>query len=107
MGSGAARRYASACAAPSAACTTSPSHSISRLVATGQDVILEQAGAASVIGAPIDVAAAGDLLAVLEANAGGVAHLNQFRIDDDGNLTPIVATFIGSSANGIAIVSDK
>lgn len=84
--------------------TNSPSHSISRLIAAGSNVALDVPVAAQTAGAPIDVAADGDLLAVLESNDGGVSHLTQFRIDEDGNLTQTISTAIASAANGVAIV---
>jgi hypothetical protein len=87
--------------------TNSPSHSISRLVAGGQHIALDAPVAAQTGGAPIDVAANGDLLAVVESNDGGVSHLTQFRIDEDGNLTQTISTPIASSANGVAIVLEK
>jgi hypothetical protein len=58
-------------------------------------------------GAPIDVAAEGDLLALVESDGGGVSHLTQFRIDEDGNLTRTVSTPIASAANGIAIITER
>jgi len=87
--------------------TNSPSHSISRLIAAGRNVALDAPVAAQTGGAPIDVAADGDLLAVVESNGGGVSHLTQFRIDEDGNLTQTISTPIASSANGVAIVAEN
>jgi len=84
--------------------TNSPSHSVSRLVAGGANIVLDAAVAAQTTGAPIDVAAVGNLLALVESDGGGTAHLTQFRIDEDGNLTRTVSTPIASPANGIAIV---
>jgi hypothetical protein len=87
--------------------SNSPSHTISRLVATGHNIVLEAPVVAHTTGAPIDIAADGSLLAVVEDNGNGQAHLTQFRIDDDGNLAQVVTTAIGSAANGVAIVSGK
>ena len=87
--------------------TNSPSHSISRLVAAGRTIALDLPVAAQTAGAPIDVAAIGDLLAVVESNGGGQSHLTQFRIDEDGNLTQTVSTAIASPANGAAIVFEQ
>jgi hypothetical protein len=87
--------------------TNSPSHSISRLVATGHSVVLDEAVAARLAGAPIDVAAEGDLLAVVETNDGGLSHLNLFRIGADGELTLAAARAIAGSANGVAIVAGR
>jgi hypothetical protein len=87
--------------------TNSPSHSVSRLIAGGANILLDDPVAAQTSGAPIDVAAVGDLLALVESDAGGVSHLTQFRIDEDGNLTLTVSTPIASPANGIAIVTAR
>lgn len=87
--------------------TNSPSHSVSRLIAGGANIILDDPVAAQTAGAPIDVAAEGDLLALVELDGGGSSHLTQFRIDEDGHLTPIVSTPIASAANGIAIVTAR
>lgn len=86
--------------------TNSPSHSISRLVVGGRLIALDAPVAAQTGGAPIDVAAANDLLVVVESNGGGMAHLTQFRMDEDGNLTQTISTAIGSPANGVAIVPE-
>ncbi|HEY7190007.1 MAG TPA: hypothetical protein VH436_25815 [Vicinamibacterales bacterium] len=83
----------------------SPSHSISRLIATGHSVTLDAQVAANTTGAPIDIAATGDLLAVVESNANGTSRVTQFRVDEDGHLTQTVTNAIGTSANGVAIVS--
>ncbi|HZL95757.1 MAG TPA: hypothetical protein VFB99_19020 [Vicinamibacterales bacterium] len=83
--------------------TNSPSHSVSRLIAGGGNILLDDPVAAQTTGAPIDVAAEGDLLALVETG-GGASLLTQFRIDEDGNLTRTVSTPIASVANGIAIV---
>lgn len=83
--------------------TNSPSRSVSRLIAGGANILLDDPVAARTTGAPIDVAAEGDLLALVETG-GGTSLLTQFRIDEDGTLTRIVSTPIASVANGIAIV---
>jgi DNA-binding beta-propeller fold protein YncE len=86
--------------------TNSPSHSVSRLIAGGANILLDDPVAAQTTGAPIDVAAEGDLLALVETG-GGASLLAQFHIDEDGNLTRTVSTPIASVANGIAIVTQK
>jgi hypothetical protein len=86
--------------------TNSPSHSVSRLIAGGANILLDDAVAAQTTGAPIDVAAVGDLLALVEAG-DGASLLTQFRIDQDGDLTRSVSTPIPSVANGIAIVTAR
>ena len=87
--------------------SNSPSRSISRLVAGGNNIVLDLPVAAQTGGAPIDIAAVSGLLAVIESNAGGTAHLTQFRIDEDGNLAQTTSTAIASAANGVAIISDN
>jgi hypothetical protein len=87
--------------------SNSPSHTISRLVATDNGIILDVPIAASTTGAPIDIAAVGGLLAVVEANGQGQSHLTQFTIADDGSLVQAATTAIASAANGVAIVSQK
>ena len=87
--------------------SNSPSHTISRLIATDNGIILDVPIAASTTGAPIDIAADGDLLAVVEANGQGQSHLTQFTIADDGSLVQAATTAIASAANGVAIVSQK
>lgn len=84
--------------------TNSPSHSVSRLIAGGANILLDAPVVAQTGGAPIDVAAEGDLLALVESNGGGASHLTQFRIGEDGELTLVTSTAIASPANGIAIV---
>ena len=83
----------------------SPSHAITRFVVSGSKVIVDAPVAASTVGAPVDIAAEDGLLAVVESNGGGQAHLTQFSVDADGTLTPSVTTAIASAANGVAIVN--
>jgi hypothetical protein len=84
--------------------SNSPSHSIPRLIATGQNIVLDEPVAATTGGAPIDIAAPHQFLAVIESNGPGQSHLTQFRIGDDGALTETATTAISSAANGVAIV---
>ena len=87
--------------------SNSPSHTISRLVATGRNIVLDAPIAAHTTGAPTDIAADGDLLAVVESNGLGQSHLTQFRIDEDAKLVQAATTVIATAANGVAIVSPK
>jgi hypothetical protein len=80
----------------------SPSHSISRIVAAGS-LVLDAAAAARLDGAPTDIAARQDRLAVLETVASGT-QLTQFAIDDGGALTLVAKTPIAGAANGLAII---
>ena len=84
--------------------SNSPSHSISRLIATGQSITLDEPVAAGTGGAPTDIASARQILAVIESNGHGQSHLTQFNIGDDGALTKVASTAIGSAANGVGIV---
>ena len=81
----------------------SPSHSLSRFVATGRHIILEQPIAAQTIGAPTDITAGEDRVAVIDAS-GSTARLTQFAADGDGNLTQVAVTTIPAAANGIGLV---
>jgi hypothetical protein len=80
----------------------SPSHSISRILAAGS-LALDAPAAARLDGAPTDIAARQEWLAVLETVATGT-QLTQFEIDDRGALTVVAKTPIPSAANGLAIV---
>lgn len=87
--------------------SNSPSHTISRLAATGNSIVLDAPVVAGTSGAPIDITAQGNLLAVVEINGGDQSHLTQFSIGADGGLTPTATTAISGSANGVAIVFQK
>jgi hypothetical protein len=84
--------------------SNSPSHTISRLVAARNSIIIDEPVAAHTNGAPIDIAAVRDLLAVVESDGGGQSHLTQFSVDGNGNLTRMASSAIHSAANGVAIV---
>jgi hypothetical protein len=83
--------------------SNSPSHTISRLIATGQSILLDVPIAAHTTGAPLDIAADGGVLAVVESTGGGQSHLTQFAMDDEGTLTQTVSIPIASAANGVVI----
>jgi hypothetical protein len=87
--------------------SNSPSHSISRLIATGHEIILDVPIAGQTSGAPTDIAADDHRLAVVENDGNGHAHLTQFSIDDNGDLLKEVTSAIAAPANGVAIVSIK
>ena len=59
--------------------------------------------AASVGGAPADIAHAAGLVSVVDA-VGSVSHLSIFSVDEDGNLKLTGVATIGSAANGVVIV---
>ena len=87
--------------------SNSPSHSISRVLAMGHKLVLDVPVAAHTTGTPTDIAADEELLAVIESNAGGMAHLTQFSIDEDGDLMQVTSSAIASRANGVAIVRER
>ena len=78
----------------------SPSHSISRFVVFGRQIVQDQAVAAQVTGNPTDIASGDGLLAVIDG-----VNLSIFRVDDDGNLSLQSKSPINSVANGVAVLS--
>jgi hypothetical protein len=82
--------------------SNSPSHSITRFIATGSRIIIDELVAATLTGAPTDIASGGGRVAVLDG--GGGERLTQFEIGDDGSLTPIVTTPTMAGANGVGII---
>ncbi|HEU4893877.1 MAG TPA: hypothetical protein VFT47_20120 [Vicinamibacterales bacterium] len=87
--------------------SNTPSHSVSRFVAASTSLFLDRAVAAQTVGTPSDIAAEGGLLALIEGNGGGTAHVTLFRITADGDLEQTASTAIASPANGIAIVTGR
>ena len=87
--------------------SNTPSHSVSRLVAASNHLLLDRAVVAQTAGTPADIAAEGELLALIEGNGGGTAHVTQFQITADGDLVQTATTAIASPANGIAIVAGR
>lgn len=87
--------------------SNTPSRSVSRFVAASNSLFLDREVAARTVGTPSDIAAEGGLLALIEGNGGGTAHVTQFRLTADGDLVQTATTAIGSPANGIAIVAGK
>lgn len=87
--------------------SNTPSHSVSRFVATSNRLLLDREVAAQTAGTPSDIVAAGELLALIEGNGNGTAHVTQFQITADGDLVPTATTAIASPANGIAIVAGR
>lgn|SRR5581483_3264842 len=81
----------------------SPSRSISRLVATGNNVVIDELVAATTIGAPTDIAAVDGLVAVVDGDASG-SRVTQFSVSADGTLTPVSRASIAAPINGIGIV---
>ena len=82
--------------------SNSPSHSISRYVVTGAQIVLDAALVATTAGAPTDIASSAHLIAVLDG--GAQTHLTQFLVDGDGDLHQTATTVISKGANGVVVV---
>lgn len=85
--------------------SNSPSHSHSRLVVTGGQVILEDPTAAHTDGAPIDIASNVNRIAVVVRGSNGQSQLVQFLVGDDGSLAQAATTTTAPVANGVGIVA--
>jgi len=83
--------------------SNSPSMSISRYAVYGQKIVQDAAVAATLNGAPTDIASGDGLIAVLDGSAGST-HLSTFRVDEDGNLTLKGVATINGAANGVAVL---
>jgi len=81
------------------------SQTISRLIGTGNNIFVDNPVAASIPtgGAPSDIDAAGDALAVID-RGGGMSHLSVFDLNEFGELFAVRSVTVGPSANGVAIV---
>lgn len=83
----------------------SPSHSVSRYLVYGKEVIQKQAVAASFNGAPTDIAYNSGLLAAIDSS-GEISHLSVFHVDSDGNLTLYSVATVAAPINGVALLSN-
>lgn len=83
--------------------SNSPSKSLSRYAVYGQKIVPDAGVAATLDGAPTDIASGERLVAVIDGS-GSSSHLSVFKVDEDGNLTLQAAASIASAANGVAIV---
>ena len=83
--------------------SNSPSHTISRFVVAGQQIVQDEAVAASLTGSPTDIASGAGLVAVIDGS-GGVSRVSVFTMNDAGELTLQGAATIASAANGVAVV---
>lgn len=82
--------------------SNSPSHSISRYVVTGTNVVLDAPVVAATAGAPTDIASSAHVIAVLD---GGIqTHLTQYEVDDAGSLLQRASTLVNNGANGVAVI---
>ena len=90
--------------------SNSPSHSVSRYLVSGSQIVQATPVSATFNGSPTDITYAhagvgGGLAAVIDANST-VSHLSIFRVDGAGNLGLQGLATIGSTAtNGVAIVN--
>jgi len=82
--------------------SNSPSHSISRFIVSGHQLVLDAEVVATTAGAPTDIGAFGQVVGVLDG--GTQTHLTQFAVDDEGNLRQIAVSVVNRGANGIAVV---
>ena len=81
------------------------SHTISRLIGTGTNIFVDNPVAASIPtgGAPTDLDAAGNALAVID-HGGAVSHISVFDLNEFGELSGVRTATVGPSANGVAIM---
>jgi hypothetical protein len=81
------------------------SHTISRLIGTGNNIFVDNAVAATIPtgGAPSDIDAAADALAVIDG-ASGVSHISVFDANEFGELSGARSATVGPSANGVALM---
>ena len=85
-------------------CSNTPSKSISRYKVSDNSLTLAEPIAAKIQdGEPTDIAAEGEIVAVLDLGKGA-AHLSQFKTDNTGKLKLLNTTPTASGANGIAIM---
>lgn len=82
--------------------SNSPSHSISRYIVSGNQVVLDAEVVATTAGAPTDIGAFGNVVGVLDG--GTQTHLTQFAVDADGNLQQIAVSVVNRGANGVAVI---
>ncbi len=82
--------------------SNSPSHSISRYVVSGTQLVLDAPVAATTAGSPTDIGSFAHIIGVLDG--GPQTHLTQFAVDEDGNLQQIAVTVVNKGANGVAVI---
>jgi hypothetical protein len=83
------------------------SHTISRLLGTGNNIFVDSLMAASIAtgGAPSDIDADGGVLGVID-HTTGASHLSLFTANDFGELSASASVDLGvANANGVAIMS--
>ena len=82
--------------------SNSPSHTISRYIVSGTQVVPDAEVVATTAGAPTDIGAFGNVVGVLDG--GTQTHLTQFAVDDDGNLQQIAVSVVNRGANGVVVI---
>lgn len=85
--------------------SNSPSRTLSRLVATGNAVIVDEPVVATTVGAPTDITVVDGLLAVVDGDASG-SRISQFAVSEDGTLTLVSRVAMAAPINGIGIVRE-
>jgi hypothetical protein len=82
----------------------SPSHSVSRFIVHGRNIIQDAAVVATLNGNPTDITYGAGLAAVVDSN-GTVSHVSIFDVDEDGTFGLLgVATIGTTTTNGVAVV---
>jgi hypothetical protein len=82
--------------------SNTPSHSISRYVVTGNNVVLDAPVVATTPGGPGDIASSVNIVAVLDS--GAQTHLTQYAVDQDGALHQVAVSTVNKGANGVAVI---
>jgi len=83
------------------------SHTISRLIGTGNNVFVDSLVAANIGGAPADLDGDAGVLSVVDHGAGQ-SHLSFFRYNRFGELTAAGTITVGvPNANGVAVVAPR
>src|SRR5262249_62045853 len=83
------------------------SHTISRLIGTGNPVFVDSLVAANIAGAPADLDADAGVLSVVDHGAGQ-SHLSFFTYNRFGELAAAGTVTVGvPNANGVAVVAPR
>jgi hypothetical protein len=82
----------------------SPGGQIVRYLVSDSHIFLDKSGAATLGGAPTDLAADGSLLGVIDGGSGGNSDVSLFDIDSEGELALRFTLKIPSPINGAAII---
>jgi hypothetical protein len=82
----------------------SPGKQLLRYLVSDSNIFFDKAGAATLAGAPTDLAIQNGLLGVIDGGNGVTADVSLFDIDSEGELTLRFAVKIASPVNGAAII---